>query len=127
MPRPSIAAASRAFEGWKRTSPYERGQILRRAADALNAHTGAIQEWIIRESGSIRAKAALEVTVPARECEEAAAPASAPQGELLATDLGRIRDTRQGLDGFIYLVIDDRDGRGERSSTRDRRVECSRG
>src|SRR5687768_16074418 len=25
--------------------------------------------------------------------------------ELLATDLGRIRDTRQGLDGFIYLVI----------------------
>ena len=31
--------------------------------------------------------------------------------ELLATDLGRIRDTRQGLDGFIYLVIDDRDGK----------------
>ena len=31
--------------------------------------------------------------------------------ELLATDLGRIRDTRQGLDGYIYLVIDDRDGK----------------
>jgi glucose/arabinose dehydrogenase len=31
--------------------------------------------------------------------------------ELLATNLGRIRDTRQGLDGFIYLVIDDRDGK----------------
>lgn len=31
--------------------------------------------------------------------------------ELLATSLGRVRDIRQGLDGFIYLVIEDRDGK----------------
>lgn len=31
--------------------------------------------------------------------------------ELLATDLGRIRDIKQGTDGLIYLVIDDRDGK----------------
>ena len=31
--------------------------------------------------------------------------------ELLATGLGRVRDLRQGLDGFIYLVIEDRDGK----------------
>ena len=31
--------------------------------------------------------------------------------ELLATDLGRIRDIKQGPDGFIYLVTDDRDGK----------------
>ena len=31
--------------------------------------------------------------------------------ELLATDVGRIRDIRQGLDGCIYLVTDDRDGK----------------
>jgi glucose/arabinose dehydrogenase len=31
--------------------------------------------------------------------------------ELLATDMGRIRDIRQGLDGLIYLVTDDRDGK----------------
>jgi glucose/arabinose dehydrogenase len=31
--------------------------------------------------------------------------------EVLATDLGRIRDIRQGLDGLIYLVTDDRDGK----------------
>ena len=31
--------------------------------------------------------------------------------ELLATDLGRVRDVRQGLDGFIYLVTEDRDGK----------------
>ena len=31
--------------------------------------------------------------------------------ELLATDLGRIRDIKQGLDGLIYLVTDDRDGK----------------
>ena len=31
--------------------------------------------------------------------------------ETLAQQLGRIRDVRQGLDGFIYLVTDDRDGK----------------
>lgn len=31
--------------------------------------------------------------------------------EVLATGLGRVRDLRQGLDGFIYLVIEDRDGK----------------
>lgn len=31
--------------------------------------------------------------------------------ELLATDMGRVRDIRQGLDGLIYLVTDDRDGK----------------
>ena len=31
--------------------------------------------------------------------------------ELLATDLGRIRDIKQGPDGLIYLVTDDRDGK----------------
>ena len=31
--------------------------------------------------------------------------------ELLATDMGRIRDIKQGLDGYIYLVTDDRDGK----------------
>jgi glucose/arabinose dehydrogenase len=31
--------------------------------------------------------------------------------EVLAQQLGRIRDVREGPDGFIYLVIDDRDGK----------------
>jgi aldose sugar dehydrogenase len=31
--------------------------------------------------------------------------------ELLAQGLGRVRDLRQGTDGFIYLVIEDRDGK----------------
>jgi glucose/arabinose dehydrogenase len=31
--------------------------------------------------------------------------------ELLATDMGRVRDLREGPDGFIYLVVDDRDGK----------------
>ena len=31
--------------------------------------------------------------------------------EILVPQMGRIRDVRQGLDGFIYLVTDDRDGK----------------
>ncbi|HXV87065.1 MAG TPA: PQQ-dependent sugar dehydrogenase [Gemmatimonadales bacterium] len=30
--------------------------------------------------------------------------------ETLVRHLGRIRDVRQGLDGYIYLAIDDRQG-----------------
>jgi glucose/arabinose dehydrogenase len=33
------------------------------------------------------------------------------QEETLAQQMGRIRDVRQGPDGFIYLVTDDRDGK----------------
>jgi len=33
------------------------------------------------------------------------------QRETLVPQMGRIRDVRQGLDGFIYLVVDDRDGK----------------
>ena len=31
--------------------------------------------------------------------------------ETLAQQMGRIRDIRQGPDGYIYLVTDDRDGK----------------
>lgn len=31
--------------------------------------------------------------------------------ETLVPQMGRIRDVRQGLDGYIYLVTDDRDGK----------------
>ena len=31
--------------------------------------------------------------------------------ETLVPQMGRIRDVRQGPDGFIYLVTDDRDGK----------------
>jgi glucose/arabinose dehydrogenase len=33
------------------------------------------------------------------------------QQETLVPQMGRIRDVRQGLDGYIYLVTDDRDGK----------------
>jgi glucose/arabinose dehydrogenase len=31
--------------------------------------------------------------------------------ETLVPQMGRVRDVRQGPDGYIYLVIDDRDGK----------------
>jgi glucose/arabinose dehydrogenase len=34
--------------------------------------------------------------------------------ETLLKDQGRIRDVRQGPDGFIYLAIDDREGKPTR-------------
>jgi glucose/arabinose dehydrogenase len=31
--------------------------------------------------------------------------------ETLVRQMGRIRDVRQGLDGLIYLVVEDREGK----------------
>ena len=40
-----------------------------------------------------------------------AAHAEGSPREILVPQMGRIRDVRQGPDGFIYLVTDDRDGK----------------
>lgn len=47
----ALAAASRAFESWKRTSPYERGQILRRAADLMRERLDHIATVLTLEEG----------------------------------------------------------------------------
>jgi benzaldehyde dehydrogenase (NAD) len=42
-----------------------------------------VNDWIVREAGSIPPKAALETHFAAQECFEAAALASHPSGEVL--------------------------------------------
>lgn len=84
-----VAAAARAARiaqrKWANLAGPARGDILREAGRLILLHAEELSEQLIRETGSIRAKANWEVHVTAREFTEAAALGSQPQGVLTAT------------------------------------------
>ncbi|MEZ4585368.1 MAG: NAD-dependent succinate-semialdehyde dehydrogenase [Gemmatimonadales bacterium] len=49
--RAAIEAAERAFPAWSRKTPWERGEILLRAAGAMRARAKELGELTVRESG----------------------------------------------------------------------------
>lgn len=52
--------AAKAQVAWEQTLPEERAAVLRRAASIVEARRDEIVNWLIRESGGIRAKADME-------------------------------------------------------------------
>jgi succinate-semialdehyde dehydrogenase / glutarate-semialdehyde dehydrogenase len=47
----AVSAAADAFADWSRTDPGERGELLRKGADAVEAESKAIVESLVREQG----------------------------------------------------------------------------
>jgi len=85
--------------------PYtERAAVFRRAGDLLTEHATEIQDWIVRESGSVTGKAELEVHLTAQECYEAAGLPSRAYGELLPSELPR-RSWAQRVPAGVVGVI----------------------
>jgi benzaldehyde dehydrogenase (NAD) len=78
-----VAAA--AQREWASTSHEERAAVLRRAGGLFEQHAAEIEDWIVRETGAVPPKAALETHIAAQECYEAATLPSRPYGEMLAT------------------------------------------
>ncbi|MFI6323601.1 benzaldehyde dehydrogenase [Nonomuraea sp. NPDC050556] len=105
---PELATAAQraaaAQPAWARTSFEERAAVLRRAGLAFEQHAAEIQEWITRESGSIRGKAAFETHVAAQECYEAATLASRPLGEILPTAKQRLSLARRVPAGVVGVI-----------------------
>lgn len=58
----ALAAAQRAFESWKRTSPLERAAILRKVAELSRQRANEIGRNITLDQGKPLAEAVLEVT-----------------------------------------------------------------
>ena len=85
--------------------PYtERAAVFRRAGDLLTEHASEIQDWIVRESGSVPGKAELEVHLTAQECYEAAGLPGRAYGELLPSELPR-RSWAQRVPAGVVGVI----------------------
>jgi benzaldehyde dehydrogenase (NAD) len=79
-------AAKRANEAqprWSATSCENRADVLRDAAKLAENHSSEIISWIVRESGSTKAKAGFELQITIRALHEAAAMASQTNGILL--------------------------------------------
>lgn len=56
----ALEAATAGFERWRRVSAYERGRVLRRAADLLRARTNDLAPVMTLEQGKPVSEAALE-------------------------------------------------------------------
>ncbi|UQX04104.1 aldehyde dehydrogenase family protein [Streptomyces sp. RerS4] len=103
VPEAAVRAQAAQHE-WARTTHPERAAVLRRAGDLFTAHADELREWLVRESGSIPGKADFELHVAAQECYEAAALASRPAGQVLASEAPRLSFTRRVPAGVVGVI-----------------------
>lgn len=100
----SAAAAAHAQREWA-DAPYEtRAQVLRRAAQLAEAHADEIVDWLVRESGSTRLKAASEARISAKVVHEASALPSRSVGEVLPSQPGRLNLARRRPLGVVGVI-----------------------
>ncbi|TWI45214.1 benzaldehyde dehydrogenase (NAD) [Pseudomonas duriflava] len=100
----SSKTASMAKPLWF-AQPYEtRSLILRKAAQAAEPHFDEIVSWIVKESGSTRAKAAFETTLSIKALYESAGLPSRSQGEVLPSVPGRLSLARRRPLGVIGVI-----------------------
>jgi aldehyde dehydrogenase (NAD+) len=82
----AYAEASAAQKKWAQSLPAERAQLLHRVAAILTTREAEIVDWLIRESGSTRLKAMIEVGSAKAIVEEAASFPSRVEGQILAAN-----------------------------------------
>ncbi|GAA0895501.1 aldehyde dehydrogenase family protein [Pseudonocardia zijingensis] len=99
----AVERAVAAQREWAARPHTERAAILFEAARLLTAQTDEISEWLVREAGSVRLKAGIEIAGSAGECTQAAAHASAPYGELLPAS-GRVSIERRVPVGVVGVI-----------------------
>lgn len=81
------ALAARAQRAWAETAPQERAEVLLHAARLLRDNSGAIRDWIVRESGGVPAKGDYEIAAGLSQLTQAAGLASLPRGEILSPSM----------------------------------------
>ncbi|WP_337063483.1 aldehyde dehydrogenase family protein [Kineococcus sp. G2] len=102
--REAAARAAAAQRDWARANPLERAAVLRRAGALWEQHAGEVQDWIVRESGAVAAKAATETHVAAQECYEAAALPTHPMGSVLPSEQERWSFARRRPAGVVTVI-----------------------
>jgi benzaldehyde dehydrogenase (NAD) len=80
-----VRVAAAAQPAWAASYAGERAALLRRAAAILEANRPEIVTWIIRETGSVEAKALFEIGGTIEELLQAAAMLIEPEGHLLTS------------------------------------------
>src|SRR3984893_5908915 len=101
----ATATAREGLSEWAKTPGPRRGDVLRVFSCLMLVHADELADQIVRETGSIRAKAQWEVHMSAREILEAGALVSQPLGVLTATaEAGRQSIARRIPVGVIGVI-----------------------
>ena len=101
----AATAASRAQPAWAATPADERAGVFLRAAALLEQHHAEAEDWLVREGGGSRAKAAFEVmTASVGELREAATLPTVPTEEELNDPLGRRSIRRRVPIGVVGVI-----------------------
>ena len=100
----AAAAAAAAQKDWAARPPEERAAVLRKAGLLWQEHATEIEEWIVRETGSIPPKAQLETHIAANECFEASALPSYPHGDVLTSNDQRWSFARRFPVGVVSVI-----------------------
>ncbi|MER6418066.1 benzaldehyde dehydrogenase [Streptomyces sp. NPDC001137] len=102
--RRAATRAAEAQRSWAATPPQQRAAVLRRAGELFTEHAAEIEDWLIREAGSVRAKAAFEVQLAIGESFECAALPTHPQGEVLTSEEARWSLARRRPVGVVSVI-----------------------
>ena len=78
----ALAAVDKGFKAWRKVSSFERGKILRKAADLVRTRAGEIAKVLTQEQGKVLAEAKAEVLSAADIIDWYAGEASAPTAAL---------------------------------------------
>ena len=101
----AAVGARRARRRWAREPVTTRIQILRDAARLLTERRGVFEDWLVREAGSSRAKAAGEVDLTIAEFEHAAFLPLQAGGELVPSGVaGRVNLVERVPVGTVALI-----------------------
>ena len=100
----AVEVAAEAQRSWSAASYEERAGVLRRAGDLVEKHADVLGDWLIREAGSAKGKAAFESHLVAGLFHAAAAIALAPYGQLLRSGKPRLSLARRIPVGIVGVI-----------------------
>lgn len=96
--------AAAAQKEWAKTKPEDIAAIFRRAGDLWNEHQEEISQWIIRESGSVPAKAGLEIHMASEICFAASALPHHANGVVLPSNNDHWSIARRRPAGVVSVI-----------------------
>ena len=102
--RRASAAAKEAQAAWAAHPLAERAPIFRKAAAFLENNAQDVKEWIVRETGSVPAKAAVELKITIGELHEAAAMVLQPRGLMLPSEASVTSLARRVPHGVVGVI-----------------------
>lgn len=100
----AAAAAVEAQKSWAAATYEERAGVLRRAGDLIEQHSDVLSDWLIREAGSAKGKAAFETHLVSGVFYAASAIAMAPYGQLLRSGKPRLSLSRRLPVGVVGVI-----------------------